>query len=589
MEKWFLKNTKDLTLDYEKLNINKYICNILFNRDIDTEEKLEKFLNPNLEDLHTPLLLPDLIKAANILINSVATNKKIRIIGDYDVDGVMSTYILYKGLSYLKANVDYRIPNRVSDGYGINLRLIDEARTDGIDLIITCDNGIAARDEIQYAVENGIGVIVTDHHEVPVDTEKKELLPNALAIVDPKRESSKYPFREICGATVAYKLITYLYKINGIEDEKLYSDFLEFVAIATICDVMPLIDENRVLVFKGLEYLNKTKNSGIKAIINAADLSNNLISAYHIGFIIGPTINSSGRLESADIAVKLLLEEDYNVALKYATYLRELNSKRQKLTDDGFEKIDKIVNEFNLLEKFPVLILRDKEIDESVIGIIAGRIKEKYNRPAIILTTSKDELKGSGRSIEGFNLFEHVSASKELLSRFGGHAMACGLSLEEENFKKFVIDVNNKSNLTKEDLIKKVYIDTQINLSDVDISLATDIEKLNPFGNGNSKPLFATRELSIRKFNVFGKNKNVIKMVIGDSITQRDAILFENIDEFLDKISKYYNQDEIYKLKNNMTNNIKLDITYIPEINSFRGNDNIELKISHYRVSEGVK
>ncbi|SHH66651.1 single-stranded-DNA-specific exonuclease [Anaerosphaera aminiphila DSM 21120] len=588
MEKWFIKNIKSNGVDFKDFGINKYIYKILVNRNIDTVEKIGKFLNPNLENLNTPILLPDMIKASNFIINAIKENKKIRIVGDYDVDGVMSTYILVKGLKRIGANVDFEIPHRVIDGYGINKRIIEDSIVDGVELIITCDNGIAAYEEIEYANENNVDVIVTDHHEVPMGIDREEIIPNARAVIDPKLSNSKYPFREICGGVVAFKLINYLYSIQGIEDSELFEEFLPFAAIATICDVMPLVDENRIIIKEGLELINRTKNKGLKAIISESDLLGAEITSYHIGFVIGPTINSAGRLESAKDALNLFFEEDENKAIEIAKYLRGLNAKRQNMTDEGYIKVIDTIESNNLVNKFPILILKEDSIDESILGIIAGRVKEKYNRPTIVLTKSGDFLKGSGRSIENYDMFEKVSESKNYLERFGGHAMACGLSLKEENFKDFVIDVNRKSKLTRDDLLRRIYIDSSIEFKDVKIDLAYSLEKLKPFGNANPQPLFGTLNLNIVKFNVFGKNKNVIKLVLSDGFENRQALLFEKLEDFVEKISKSYEKEEIDNMLRGLKSNIFLDIVYTPEINSFRGNESLELKINSYRVS-GVK
>ncbi|MGO1579785.1 MAG: single-stranded-DNA-specific exonuclease RecJ [Peptoniphilaceae bacterium] len=586
MEKWILKKSKDPNFNYENLNIDKLIYNILLNRKINTKDKILEFLNPKLEDLNTPLLLPNLIKASNLILEKISSRKKIRIIGDYDVDGVMSSYILFNGLKTIGAIVDFKIPHRVNDGYGINKRLINEALNDKIDLLITCDNGIAAIEEVSYAMENSIDVIITDHHEPPINQLKEEIIPLANAVINPKIKNSKYPFKDICGAVVAYKLISYLFKIKGMDETLLYDEYLPYAAMATICDVMPLINENRIIVNEGLKRLNKIPNNGIKALIDACDLSGKFIDVYHIGFIIGPTINASGRLESAELAIKLLIEEDYNKALEYAKILRKLNSERQALTEKGIEIVDNLIKTYNLSEKLPVLILRAKGLEESVLGIIAGRIKEKYNHPTIVLTNSKELLKGSGRSIEEYNMFEKISESKHFLTRFGGHKMACGLSLEEDKFKDFVVHVNNNSGIIKEDLIRKIYIDAIVTLSDINNETVINIDKLKPFGNKNPKPLFGAFNLHVEKFNVFGKNRNVIKLVLNDGITKRDAILFEDIEAFKINLLKNCEKSEVFNLLNNLKNNIKLDIVFTPNINNFRGVENLELNISNYRISE---
>ncbi len=584
MEKWILKQNTENKINYTELELSEYVYRILSNRNIDTEEKIKKFLNPKIEDMNTPLFLPDIIKASNLIINKINKKEKIRIIGDYDVDGVMSTYILYKGISMLGGIVDYKIPSRVEDGYGINNSMIDNAVADSIDLIITCDNGIAAIDEIEYAKSKGIVVVITDHHEPPI-VDGVEVLPDCPYIVDPKRSTSKYPFVDICGAVVAFKLIEYLFKINSMEENKLYDEFLEFAAMATICDVMPIVDENRIIVHYGLKKLNRTSNVGMRALMEASDIIDTEIQVYHVGFIIGPTINSSGRLKTADLALKLLLEEDYERALKMAKGLRELNSERQKLTDEGFSSIDNKINQYNMEEKFPVFVLRDEKIDESIVGIVAGRIKEKYNHPTIVLTKSKGLLKGSGRSIEGYNMFEKISELKYLLDRFGGHAMACGLSLKEENYKEFVININNFSEIKRTDLMKRVYIDLNLRLSQIDNYLLLDIDKLKPFGNGNPKPVFATKNLKIADFKVFGKEKNVIKMLLDDGTARLPAIFFEKIEVFYDNISMFLEKKSLDNLIDYGNADFNLDIVYMPVINEYKGNRTIQLNISNYRIS----
>lgn len=590
MEKWFIKNKKpDKIIDYKKFDLNMILYKILINRGITSEEEIERYLKPSMENLNTALLLPDLIKASNLIFSAVREKQKIRIIGDYDVDGVMSTYILYRGLQRIGADVDFNIPHRVKDGYGINTNIIDRAETENVDLLITCDNGIAAKDAVEYANNKNIQVIVTDHHEVPINENGKEILPNAAAVINPKRDSSKYPFKEICGAVVAYKLVSYLYTIKSINERELFDALLPYAAVATICDVMPLINENRDIVAKGLEILNSTEDIGMKALINESGLNGKKIDVYHIGFIIGPTINSAGRLESADYALKLLLSDNNDEALQKAKYLRHLNTERQQLTDEGFNRVDSIIINNNFVEKFPVFIILDKSLNESVVGIIAGRIKEKYNRPTIILTESNGLLKGSGRSIVGYNMFDKISEHKENLSSFGGHAMACGLSLEEKFLKDFIIEINKDSGLTKEDLIPKIYMDMGMRLKDNSLELVDKLSMFEPYGTSNPKATFGTKNLKIVRFSVFGKNKNVLKFVLTDGEFSRDAILFEPVDDFINYLRDFYRESEIEALLSNMGNNISIDIVYTPTINNFRGNKSLELSIKNYRISEVAK
>lgn len=588
MEKWFIKNSNDPGIDYKKLGINNVLYKILINRNIDTEEKIKSFLEPDLSNLNSPILLKDMVKASNYILNCISKKKKIRIIGDYDVDGVTSTYILYKGLKRINGNVSYDIPHRVQDGYGINNHLIDKAAADDIDLIITCDNGIAARDAIEYANSLNIDVIVTDHHEVPKIENSgvvEDSIPNAKAVIDPKQKECNYPFQEICGAVVALKLIEYLYLIKGIEKDEFYETFLPYAAIATICDVMPIIDENRIIVSKGIEYLKKSKDVGLIALFEACDINPDKLDVYHLGFIIGPTINSSGRLESAKKAIALLLEEDYSEAIKMAKELRALNSERQDLTNEAFEQIDEKITDEDLLNKHNVLILYKEGLNESILGIVAGKIKEKYYRPVAVLSDSNGIIKGSGRSIEEYDMFSEFSKSKHLLKSFGGHKMACGLSLERENLEKFIEDIDSKENLTKEDLIKKIYIDGQLSLKYISMQLAKNIESLAPFGNGNSAPKFGAKNLNIISLKVLGKNKNFIKMTLQENNVNFTATLFEDGNSFLSKLAKYYGKNAVLELLNGRPSNILIDIVFNLEINEYLGNSSIQLKIKNYRIT----
>lgn len=588
VEKWFIKNKKNPGIDYSKFGINKILYKILLNRDISTEEEIKSYLNPKLEDLHSPILLKDLIKASNIILDSISKNKKIRIIGDYDVDGVTATYILFKGLKRIGADVSYDIPHRVHDGYGINQKLVSKCIEDDVDLIITCDNGIAATDAIDFAKENNIKIIVTDHHEVPkklIDGKITDVLPKSDAIVDPKREDDNYPFSNICGGVVAFKLIEYLMLMKGIDKEEFYEMFLPFAAISTVCDVMPLRDENRCIVTYGLKALRTTNHVGLNALMEASGVDKDLIDVYHIGFIIGPTINSSGRLESAKEALDLLLEDDYSKALSKAKNLREYNSNRQSLTNEALEVIDKKIKSENLTSKYNVLIVYERGLNESILGIVAGRIKEQYNRPTLVLSDSNGLLKGSGRSIEEYDMFSEISKSKNYLESFGGHKMACGLSLKEENLEEFIEDVNNKESLTKDDLIKKVYIDSPLPLKYVNLKFAQDLEKLAPFGQENPRPQFGARKLRIDNIRIFGKNKNVIKMQLFDGDSTGDALLFEDSKVFLNNLAKVYGRERVLNLLNGMNTNICLDIVFNIGINEFRGNVSTEIKIKSYRVT----
>lgn len=588
MERWFIKNKKDPGIEYKKLGINNVIYKILINREINTEEEIQSFLEPMLSNLYSPILLKDMVKASNLILSHVAKKNKVRIIGDYDVDGVTSTYILYSGLNRIGADMSYDIPHRVEDGYGINKNLIDRAFNDGVNLIITCDNGIAARDAVLYAKSKGIDIIITDHHEVPKKFENGkdiELIPEANAVINPKQNSCNYPFAEICGAVVAFKLIEYLFLIKGVDKDEFYESFLPFAAIATVCDVMPLKNENRIIVSEGLKCLRNTKHIGLNALIEVSNINKKDIDVYHLGFIIGPTINSSGRLDSAKDALELLLESDYDLALEKARKLRELNYERQKLTTEAFDVIDEKIARENLLDKHKVLILYEEGLNESILGIVAGKIKEKYYRPTVVLSNSKDLIKGSGRSIEEYNMFQEFSKSKGFLVTFGGHKMACGMSLPLKNLDEFIKDVDEKETLTKEDLIRKVYIDGNLELKYISMNLVKEIERLAPFGNGNSAPKFGAKNLKISNLNILGKNKNFLKMKLFQDNINYTATLFEDYKIFLNNLAKFYGREEVMALLQGRPSNIFIDIIFNLDLNKFNGNVSIQLKINNYRIT----
>lgn len=588
MERWFIKNKNDPGIDYKKLGINNVIYKILLNREINTEDEIREFLDPSLSNLNSPILLKDMVKASNIILSHLSKKNEIRIIGDYDVDGVTSTYILYTGLKRIGAKVSYDIPHRVHDGYGINNNLIDKAYEDKVKCIITCDNGIAARDAVLYAKSKEMDIIITDHHEVPkiVENGKEvEIIPDASAVIDPKQNFCSYPFKEICGAVVDFKLIEYLFLIKGVEKEEFYDSFLPYAAIATVCDVMPIINENRIIVSEGLKKLRETKDIGLNALIEAADIRKDEIDVYHLGFILGPTINSSGRLESAKEALELFLESDYSKALDKAKLLRNLNYERQVLTNEAFEVIDEKINRENLLDKHKVLIIYEEGLNESILGIVAGKIKEKYYRPSVVLSNSKDLIKGSGRSIEEYNMFEEFSKSKEYLKSFGGHKMACGLSLNLDDLDNFIKDVDEKESLTDKDLVRKVYIDGNLKLKYISMNLVREVEALAPFGNGNSAPKFGAKNLQIKSLNILGKNKNFLKMTLSQENINYTGILFEDSQVFLNKLASSYGREEVRALLNGRPSNIFIDIVFNLDLNNFNGNVTIQLKIKNYRVT----
>lgn len=579
MEKWLIKKNKSNKTNLN-LNLNPIVEKILLNRGIDTEKKVEEFLNPSYENLNTPLLMKDLIRAGNIILNHISKKNKIAISGDYDVDGVMSTTILLEGLKELGGNVIYKIPNRYNDGYGINNRIVDECFEEEVKLIITCDNGIAAKEAVDYANSKDIQVIVTDHHEIPLDENSNEILPNAEAVVDPKQKNCTYPFRDLCGAGVVFKLISYLYKLKGINWEK-ERYLLQFVAMATVCDVMPLVEENRIFVKYGLQTLNSSDNLGMKELIRACQIKDP-IDVYHLGFILGPSINSAGRLTDASKAVELFTCNDFEKAKEISKELRELNVKRQELTDDGFKELDNFILNYEMDKKFPILVLLSEDLNESVAGIVAGRLKEKYKRPVIVLS-GKETLKGSGRSIEEYNMFEKISHEKYLLEKFGGHKMAAGMSLKRENLVEFIKNLNNNSDLKKEDFSSKYYIDAQAKIKDLNMDLAESINALKPFGNGNEAPVLGFKSVIIDKIKILGKNQNVLKLSLRQDENNIDAIYFSDFKSFKEKLKEGYAPsilDELLLGKRK----IFVDLIGSLDINEFNGNKYLQVKIKSIRA-----
>ncbi len=589
MEKWFIKN-KDV--NYKKIardfNISEFLSKLLVNRDITDYRLIESFISPSLDKLHDPNLMKDLSKGADIIRDKIVNKRRIRIVGDYDVDGVISIYLLYTGIKECGGDVDYVIPNRVDDGYGINNEIVKEAKKDGIDTIITCDNGIAAIEQIKLAKELGLTVIVTDHHDIPflIDEtgEKKYLYIDADAVINPKQKECNYPFKGLCGAAVVFKLIQKLYVLFELPLESTYA-LLEYAAIATICDVVDLVDENRIIVKKGLEFINNTDNIGLKALIKETGIEDKEIGVYHIGFIIGPSINASGRLDSALKALELLLAKDLDCAASLAKELRELNEERKQMTMDGVEKVINIIENSEIKED-KVLIIYEPEIHESIAGIIAGRIKEKYNRPTIVLTKGKDGVKGSGRSIEGYNMFEEISECKDQLTKFGGHPMAAGLSLEEGNIDQLRKKLNENTKLTDDDLISRIYIDMQLPLEYISFKLIDELKLLEPFGKGNNKPIFGEKNLKINRGFVLGANRNVLKMVLENGNKKTiEGIFFGDIITFENIITEKYGNRELEKIYKGIENNIKIDILFYPSINEYNGNTNLQVIIQNYRIN----
>lgn len=585
-EKWLLRNKKvDLKAMSEKYKISQLLCKLMVNRDIIDENIINSYINPVYKYLHSPKTMKDVVIAVDIIKRKIQENKKIRIIGDYDVDGIISVFILYTALKKCGANVDYEIPDRIKDGYGINENIVRAAYDEGVDTIITCDNGISAIDQIQYAKDLGLTVIVTDHHDVPFieeDGVRTFLSSQADAIINPKQIECEYKFKSICGAGVAFKLMEALYEEIGMDKEECYK-LIEFVAIATVCDVVDLIDENRIFVKNGLEMLNNSKNIGINALKKACGLEDKEITAYHLGFVIGPCLNASGRLDSAKKGLELLLMEDDEEAKNLAQEIVDLNDARKNMTKEGVDRAINIIDS-TYINNDKILVVYIPDIHESLAGIVAGRVKEKYNKPTIILTKSEDGVKGSARSIEEYNMFEGLLACKELLDKFGGHPMAAGLSLQEDKVDELRIALNNKCELTDEDLTRKIMIDSSLPLEYLNLHLIEELNVLEPFGKGNSKPVFGVRDAKITKAMLLGKDKNVLKLKIltNNNITI-DAMIFNDLENFESKIIEKYGNEGLDNLYNKSNNNIPMDFTFYPSINEWNGNKSIQIVVNGIR------
>lgn len=585
-QNWVIRTKRaDFDALSEQFHIDPVVARILVNRGVE-ESQIEAFLHPDLSFLYDPFLMEDMNQAVRIIIHDIEEGHSIRIVSDYDVDGVMSNYILYKGLKRIGADVDYVIPHRVKDGYGINQEIINKAVEDGIHTIVTCDNGIAANEALAKAKEKGLTVVISDHHQVPfiMDGEnRKYVLPPADAILDPKKETCNYPFDDLCGAGVAYKLIEALYKKREIPEEEMHQ-FLEFVAIATICDVVTLQDENRVFVVKGLEKLNYSENTGLRALIRANELSDVTIDAYHVGFKLGPCINASGRLESAIASMELLLEEDTEAAIAKAQEIRNINEERKEMTLQGVEQAEDYLKEASPMKVFVIYL---PDCHESLAGIIAGRIRESYHHPVFVIVNSDEEgvLKGSGRSIPEYHMFEALQECRDLLLKFGGHAMAAGFSLSADCLEAFTARLNRQCQLSEDAFIPKVKIDVPMPISYISEDLIAELEGLAPFGKGNEKPVFAQKDLNLLSAKIMGKDRNVVKVVMesGDGYTS-DGIYF-NAQEFSDNIIEWFGQEEYDKLLHGWLNNVMLNVVYYPSVNEFNGKRTIQLQIKRYAMA----
>ncbi|WP_195509952.1 single-stranded-DNA-specific exonuclease RecJ [Coprococcus comes] len=586
MENWvLLRKGADFQHISEKFHISPRVASLIRNRDVIGDDAIEKYLNGTIADLYDGMLMKDMDKAVAVLGEKIKENAKIRIIGDYDIDGIQSTYILLEGFRMLGADVDSDIPDRMKDGYGLNRNLIDRALEADVDTIITCDNGIAAAEEIAYAKSMGMTIVVTDHHEVPyteIGAGRRYILPEADAVVDPKQEDCTYPFKGLCGAAVAYKLVEALMEAMGKDAED--ADYLmENVAIATIGDVMDLVDENRIFVKQGLDMLKRTENLGLKALMGCTGVNVDKLSPYHIGFVIGPCMNASGRLDTAKRALELLEAKKVAEADLLAGDLKALNDSRKDMTAQAVEEAF-IQVENSELKDADVLVVYLPECHESLAGIVAGRIREKYYRPVFVLTKGAEGLKGSGRSIETWHMYEGLNRVKHLLSKFGGHKMAAGLSMPEENLEQFRKEINEKSGITPEDLNEKIAIDMQLPFECVNEKFIGELAVLEPFGKGNARPVFAERQVQVESARILGKNKNVLKLQVKDLHgTRMDAMYFGDVNTFVEYVREKFGDIACECLLRGHGHGIVMAFTYYPDINEYQGVRKPQIVIQNYK------
>ena len=576
MANWYIYNKKENYINNLKnKDITKLEALILANRDIVDPSVVDMFINPTLDKLHDPFMLKDMDKAIDLIIETIQNNGEIRIFGDYDQDGIASVMTLLDGLLFYYDNISYDIPHRVEDGYGISDNMSEKAIADKVSLVITCDNGITGFDQVKKLKENNIKVIVTDHHQIEKEDNDgwvNQILPDADCVINPNRLDSCYPFKDLCGAGVAFKLMQALYmKLDG-DFEYLFS-LLEYVAMGTVCDIVSLTDENRIFVIEGLKRLNSTEKYAIKALLEEAGWKKE-INEYTLGFIIGPLMNATGRLSTAKLAIELLMEEDIDKIHESARKLVELNNKRKSLTEEGISKCVKIAED-NSYDNNDVIVIYEPSIDESICGIVAGRIKEKYYRPTIIFTNSSKDgiLKGSGRSIETYNMHDAIVPFDDKLESFGGHPMACGLSIKIDILDEFRDFLNDSSNLSKKDLEEVINIDTQIKLSNLSLEFAESLERLSPFGKDNPKPIFANKGVDIADVEMIGKDKRTMRMKLFQNGNYYNAIKFNALDDY-----EYLS----LKFDGNIKGN-KIDIVYYPDVNEFRGNRTLQIKLIDIR------
>jgi single-stranded-DNA-specific exonuclease len=591
-ERWLIRKTNAPIGELSKaLGLNDTIVTILANRGIKESKEIDKFIHASLEDLYDPLLMKDMDKGTDIIKEAIIDKKNIVIYGDYDVDGVTSTVVLYKALKHCGASVKYYIPDREYEGYGINSERIRLLKAEGTEVIVTCDNGISAIEQIKLAKELGLTVVITDHHEIPFVEDKEGnrsyVIPQADAVINPKQKNCSYPFKLLCGAGIAYKFASALFKKFNM-DAAYLNELIEFAGIGTICDVVDLIGENRIIAKNALAKLKNTKNTGLDTLMEILGIKDKKISAGTIGFQIGPCINATGRLETAALSVELLLCEDKERARELSVFLSELNRKRQFMTTKNVEEIVQLIETSDLIND-KVLVVFKEDVHESIAGIVAGKIKERFNVPTLVITGGKEMPKGSGRSIEEYNLFEELLKCKHLIERFGGHPMAAGLSIKKENIAALREKLNRNCSLSREDILPKVRIDRRIPLKAVSLNLIEQLEALEPFGKGNETPIFAEKNILVDKFYIFGKDANVLKfnLTMEEQGRKIDGIGYGKLQEFNQLLKEKYGENYLDVLSNYnySKEKLRIDITFYPYINHYNGVDSIQLRISGFRLT----
>lgn len=579
-------NAKEMS---RSLGISEELAYIMGNRDIRTVEEGRRFLNASINDLYAPELMKDMDKGTDIIIDSVNTQKNIVVYGDYDADGVSSTVILFKALKRCGANVNYYIPDRESEGYGMNSDRIRLLKEEGCQVILTCDNGIAAYEQVKLAKESGMTVVLTNHHDIPYISAENEhieyIIPEADAVINPKQKNCSYPFKLLCGAGIAFKFVQRIYEKLGMNKKEL-EDYIEIAAIGTICDVVDLLDENRIIARYGLFLMNRSKNTGLKALIKENGLEGRKLNSYHVGFIMGPCINATGRLDTAALSVELLLCEEEERAAELAKRLKELNTERQNMTVNSVEEISSCI-EGSCIKNDRVFVIYNKNVHESIAGIVAGKIKDKYYVPSIVLTKGKNMVKGSGRSIENYNMFEELTGCKELLDKFGGHPMAAGLSLKCENIDLLREKLNKNCKLTEDELTPKIRIDEQLCLKRLNFNLIDELEVLEPFGKGNPSPVFAVKNILVNRIFIIGKDKNIFKLYCGEKGCSKkfEAICFDGIEKLKDILVNKYGEEVYRKIEFSVPENLYMDMIYVPGINDYNGMKNIQLTLKDFRIS----